>query len=597
MPTVPNRRQALKHAGALGLMLAAPAGAKAAERKPASGGLLVETRYGRLRGVEEEGVRAFHGVPFAAPPVGSRRFRAPAPLTPWTGVRDAAKSGPASYQANGANLEKINAYAAAFKVKFPGVRLSPPFATGTYAQPVVSEDCLYLDIWAPDPRPGERLPVYVYYHGGANTGSSGSAYLERGAALAREERIIVVRPSYRLGPLGWVHFGLLSDKLGEAVNLGLKDQIAALKWVAANIDHFGGDPGNITVGGESAGGTAVSHLLTNPETRPLFQRAIIQSLSPFNQWCTQKPQDAVAVAELYLQILGVTDVAEIETMDADRLTAASVSLQRYFEADKNCAWRPLGGVVDGVTIPAQPADYLSEATLKSGPRQVMVGFAKDEWQFFRGHSPTMKSGSPDDVIKVLAQLCGPQKAQALFADYQAIYPGRGAPQILSDAMSFEFFKFASLKIAANFARQGIATHVFQFAYDLPGQGGYVKAYHTGDTPFIWRNYSPADLARWPAFEGVDVATLDKSARAFGSMYGAFIRNGNPGPAWPRYEPKSQQVLWFGETVETKPGLLAREAQAFERAGFSSVAALEQRLAGNTRSALNDPARAQAAPRG
>ncbi len=556
---------------------------------------IVETLQGKLQGVEEEGVRVYRGVPFAAPPVGERRFRAPAPVEPWQGVRSAATSADASWQINPSNAQKVLGIVETFGDNFPGVRLAPPFATSTYAQPTISEDCLYLDIWVPEHAPTEALPVYIYYHGGANVGSSGSQWLERGAALAREERIIVVRPSYRLGALGWVHFGLVSDALGEAVNLGVQDQIAALRWVSDNIGHFGGDPDNITVGGESAGATAVSHLLTNPAARGLFRRAIIQSLSPFNQWGTQSRQDAVAVVELFLQILGIADAAAIRDIDPDHLLAVNQALQRFFVADKNGAWRPLGAVVDGVIVPRQPAVYLSQADL-DGQTEVMIGFAKDEWQFFRGHSPTLQSGTQQDFVRILAQVCGEEEAQRLFAAYASLYPDHDAPHLIGDAMSFEFFKHASLKIAENLSGQGVRTYVFQFSYDLPGAGGQVRAYHTGDTPLIWRNYSPEDLARWPAFEGVDREELDRSAKAFGAMYGSFIRTGDPGPGWPAYEHGEQQILWLGKVVEARRELLRSELDAFAAAGLSDVSVLEARLAGNVRTALCVPARAYAAPR-
>jgi para-nitrobenzyl esterase len=148
----------------------------------------------------------------------------------------------------------------------PGDPLWPAYAAEVYAQDNASEDCLYVDIWTPTFERDQKLPVYVYYHGGANTASSGHFRLENAANLAREENIIVVRPTYRMGALGCVHFGLVSDRFPEAINLGLQDQIAALKWVYDNIEAFGGDRNNITVGGESAGATAVSHLLTYPGT-------------------------------------------------------------------------------------------------------------------------------------------------------------------------------------------------------------------------------------------------------------------------------------------------------------------------------------------
>ncbi len=556
----------------------------------------VEAVQGKLAGIAEEGVTVFRGVPFAAPPVGPLRFRAPAPAERWQGVRAADRPGPASYQMNGENGARIQAIMATFGDNFPGVRLAPPFAAATYAQPVVSEDCLYLDMWVPDHDPGERLPVFVYYHGGANTGNSASNPLERGARLAREERIIVVRPNYRMGPLGWVHFGLVSDELPEAVNLGVQDQIASLEWVSLNIDRFGGDPGNITICGESAGATAVSHLLVNPRSRRLFRRAILQSLSPFNQWTTQARQDAVSVAELYLQILGIGDIRELLTIDPDRLIAVAQSLQRFFEADKNCAWRPIGGVVDGDIVPHHPAIHLATAEFGGPPFEVMIGFAKDEWQFFRGHSETLRTGTDADFERIFAQVAGADAAAELLRDYRTIHAEHPAPQLISDAMSFEFFKLASLRIAENLSRQNIPTYVFQFSYDLPGQGGYVRAYHTGDMPFIWRNYATEDLARWPAFDGIDGEELARSATGFGKLYGDFIRCGDPGDKWPRYGTPDHDVLWFGQQIEARSGLLAAEMAAFERAGIGDLATLEQRLATNTRSALNSPPRAYSCTR-
>jgi len=224
---------------------------------------VVATQSGLLLGGFEHGVQVFRGVPYSLPPVGERRFRSPVPIR-WEGQRDATRSGPASYQINAGNRERVKAEIAAMDPGLPGDPLWPGYAAETYAQNNASEDCLYVDIWIPATDPIEKLSVYVYYHGGANTASSGHFRLEDAANLAREERIIVVRPTYRMGALGFVHFGLVSDRFPEAINLGLQDQIAALKWVHDNIDAFGGDKENITVGGESAGATAVSHLSKLP---------------------------------------------------------------------------------------------------------------------------------------------------------------------------------------------------------------------------------------------------------------------------------------------------------------------------------------------
>src|SRR5882762_9815653 len=186
-----------------------------------------------------------------------------------------------------------------------------------------------------------------------------------------------------MGAVGWVHFGLINDELADAVNLGFQDQVAALEWVHANIGRFGGDPDNITVAGESAGATAVSQILTNPRARRLVRRAIMQSLSPFNNWCTQPRPDAEAVAHMYWRLLGANTADDIRNADIHR---------------------PLAAVVDQRWIPELPAKYLSTQTGDLAEIDIVIGFAKDEWQFFRGHSETARDGTRDEVLAVLRQV-------------------------------------------------------------------------------------------------------------------------------------------------------------------------------------------------
>jgi len=553
---------------------------------------VVATKSGLLRGGCEDSVQVFRGVPYSVPPTGSRRFRAPIPLERWQGERDATRSGPASYQINAANRERVQSEAKAMAPDLPGIPLWPAYAAETYSQNNASEDCLYVDIWAPTTAPAEKLPVFVYYHGGANTASSGHFRLENGANLARDENIIVVRPTYRLGALGCVHFGLVTDRFPEAVNLGLQDQIAALKWVYDNIDAFGGDKDNITVGGESAGATAVSHLLTYPGTQPLIRRAIIQSLSPFHVWCTQEKEDAVSIAQLYLHILNIADTDELSTLDPDKFLAVHSVMQRYFSPDKNCAWRPVGPVVDGNFAPQLPARFLSEQEYPRRDLELIIGFAKDEWQYFRGHSKTAQHGTEDDVAAIFAQVFGDGVAKTVYETYRELYAGHVEPgHILGDVMSFEFFKFSSLAIARNLSSQGIPTHLFQFSYDLPGYGGSLRAAHTGDTAIVFRNVTDDILRNWPGYDGADRAELRRIAAQFGTMYGSFIRSGNPGSAWPRFDAESGAIMWLGHTVESKQHLLDKEWNTFVRAGIENVELLEKRLSLNCRASLNVRSRA------
>lgn len=546
----------------------------------------VEITEGVLEGSFENNVFVFRGVPFAKPPVGPLRFRSPVKNEPWPGIRSAKENGPASYQVNSGNKAKVMTAVRESDPGVMGIMAWPAYVEETYHQAVVSEDCLYLSIWSPDIKPEKKLPVYVYYHGGANAVSAGSFDLENGANMAVNGNMIVVRPNYRLGALGWVHFGLISDLYPEAVNLGFQDQIASLKWVYDHIESFGGDKENITVGGESAGATCVSHLLTHPEACKYIKRAVIQSLSPFNPWCTQQEKEAVVVARKYLEMLNVTDPKELMDTDPDDFLSVQSIMTRLFSADLTVAWRPLGGVVDGNLIPEAPALYLSESSFPKKDIEIVIGMAKDEWQFFRGHSDTIRHGAKNDVLKVLSQLFGEKRNENVYDAYRKLYPEHTRPgHILSDIMSFAFFKYSSLSIARNLSAQGIPVYVFEFAYDLPGLNGELRAVHTGDIPFLFQNYTRSELAMWPAFEGADVQEISRVADEMGRFYADFIAHGNPGGNWKPFDTDEGNILWFGKEVKPVPGLLQSEWKIFTDAGIKGVRSIENTLVMNVKQAL------------
>jgi para-nitrobenzyl esterase len=544
-----------------------------------------DVEEGRLRGTIRDGVRCFLGVPFAAPPVGRLRFQAPRPASSWTGVRMATEVGAPSYQIDASNVASVSAL---IERRDPGVRgviaVPPAFVSDTLL-PTSSEDCLYLDIYAPlSSSEGGPLPVFLYYHGGANYANSaaGQHAFQSGENLARAENIIVVQPQYRLGALGWVHFGLDDDKLGEAVNLGLQDQIAALRWVARNIAVFGGDPQNITLAGESAGGTAVSHLITNPETRRYARRAILQSLSPFNTWCTQREPEARAVAQAYRDVLGSKTLPSI---NPDELVALQSVLLRLFHPDTTVAWRPHGAVVDGSLIQELPVLQLAEESTVGRDFQVMIGFAKDEWQFFRGHTATFQKTDRLGAVGVLSEVFGAKGAGEVYDAFAALYPDHQPAHLLSDIMSSVFFKFPSLDIARNLAAQGLDVYVFQFSYCHPGSGGYLRALHTGTIPFIFRNTLPHHLRAWRSLEDADLTEVDELAADFGSRYAQFIRSGTVDERWQLYDPDHETILWFGIPIESVPGLLQSEVEAFRKSGIARTSQLEERLVRNLRDRL------------
>ena len=218
---------------------------------------VVDTTQGRLRGVWRGDLWSFSGVPYGRAPVGPLRWRPPLPPEPWDTIRDASTFGAIAPQASAV----------------PGIT-SPSDPDASEPQ---SEDCLFLNVWTPDLDPEARRPVLVFIHGGGFTSGSGSVFLYRGGNLVRNGDAVVVTINYRLGALGFLGHRELADPDGLVGNWGIADQVAALAWVRENISAFGGDPGNVTVFGESAGGFSVAALLGCPAARGLFHRAIVQS--------------------------------------------------------------------------------------------------------------------------------------------------------------------------------------------------------------------------------------------------------------------------------------------------------------------------------
>jgi para-nitrobenzyl esterase len=544
----------------------------------------VRVAEGELEGHLIDGVHCFTGVPYAAPPVEDLRFRAPRPVPAWDGVRPAVEYGPPSYQLDRGKRERVLKIIADRDPGFEGVASIPPAFAADVTLGDSGEDCLYLDVYVPEVEGDEELPVYVYYHGGANrfNSAAGAHDYQRGERLARAERLIVVQPQYRLGALGWVHFGLIDPRMEEAVNLGLQDQIAALRWVFDNITAFGGDRENITIGGESAGATAVSHMIVRPETRRYARRAILQSLSPFGGWCTLLEPEARAIAGVYEAVFGAGGVIDA---DPDEFLVMQDLMLRIFHPDLALPWRVHGPVVDGDLVADQPILHLAEQGLDDPLFEVMIGFAKDEWQFFRGHTPTLKETDQRTAVSVLGEVFG-SGAKLVYDGFASAHPDRTPAHLLSDVFSFIHFKLSSLEIARTLARQGNNVYVFQFSYDHPGFDGYLRALHTGSLPFVWR----AGEAQKPAFrslEGADFAEVGRLGADFGELFAGFIRDGRPGGPWERFDPDEEPVLWFGLPLDVRHRLARAELDAFAAGGVTRTRQLEDRMLENLRRRLPD----------
>ncbi|KAF3400161.1 Para-nitrobenzyl esterase [Penicillium rolfsii] len=546
--------------------------------------LTVHTKAGSLKGVPEEGTIAFHRVPYAQPPVGPLRFKAPRPMS-WEGIRQTQHVGPGSYQMSSSNQEQLQKLAQSIGPNAPGEYPMPPGSLPPYDHPDSSEDCLYLEIWVPKGK-RENMTTFVYYHGGANMMSSGGNRMERPTKFCAENNMIVVRPTYRLGALGWVHFGLISDQLPEAVNLGLQDQILALQWIHDNIEFFGGDRDNLTIGGESCGATATAHLLTYPPTQPLIRRAIMQSLSPYNNWCTQDKPDAVTVAKMYLELLEINDPAELQTIDPIKLLATHQVLVRLFPPDWAMAWRPLGAVVDGNFVPDHPTQYLGRERYPHPHFELLLGTAKDEWTLYRGQTKTARQGSIADAAAAISRVFGPD-SEDVMRKFQTLYPDRTPGHLYCDVMGMVMFQYATLDIARNMTKHGVPVYLFQFSYDSPGVDGSLRALHTGDMLFQWGNHSQEEIDTWPAWHGLVPDDVRSQSKEFRELYASFIRYGNPGTKWKRFDDSEHAALWFGKHIGTQKDLFQRKEEIFWEAGIHSQNDLEARLTKSLRDALTE----------
>ncbi|HMC53331.1 MAG TPA: carboxylesterase family protein, partial [Acidimicrobiales bacterium] len=318
----------------------------------------VTTRCGKLEGVERDGVRVFRGIPYARPPVGPRRFRAPQPAEPWTGVRDASKAGPAAPQVPGPTEQLM-----------PG----PPLDT--------DEDCLTLNVWTPAAAGAQPRPVLVWIHGGGFLTGSGSLPIYNGRFLAARGDVVVVTINYRLGALGFLsHPALRDEESGAAGNWGLLDQIAALRWVRENIDAFGGDPGNVTVFGESAGAMSVGTLMGTPAAVGLFRRAIMESGSP----AATPAEEAAGTAESLLRAAGCNRI--------DSEGARALPLGALLEAQQDLWARrgpgvglPLQPALDGAVLERDPSEAIADGLSSGVP--VITGTNRDEWEMFAAMDP------------------------------------------------------------------------------------------------------------------------------------------------------------------------------------------------------------------
>jgi para-nitrobenzyl esterase len=477
---------------------------------------VVKTRHGEVRGSVADGVNAFKGIPYAASPFGANRLRAPRPAEAWSGVRDALTFGPEP----------------------PQLRPPPQIAALVPDPAVPGEDCLNLNIWSPD-LGSARQPVMVWIPGGMFEVGSGASY--NGSRFARDG-IVCVTFNYRVAADGFLYLG---D--GNA-NLGLLDQVAALEWVRENIAAFGGDPGNVTIFGQSAGAMSVGTLLSIPRAEGLFRRAIAQSGAAHH---VLSAATARRVGQHLAEKLGIEATREaIAAVPVDRLLQAQAELKADLVSHPDperwggevvtslLPWQP---VVDGDVIPARPIDRIAAGA--AAGIDVMIGTNTDEHRLFLVPGGAIDRVTAETLAGAVAAYGLP--VEATLTAYRAAHRGASAGDLLAAIQTDWYWRIPAIRLADAHARGGSVTYMYEFAWRSPELNGLIGAGHALEFAFV---FDTLDKDIEPMLR--PLLGTDPPQRLADTMHAAwvsFATNGDSG--WPKYDLSRRATMRFDTTSE------------------------------------------------
>jgi len=491
--------------------------------------VLVETRYGRLRGSAADGCCVFRGVPFAAPPVGPRRFRAPAEPLSWSGVRNATIAAPMCPQPPPTPAESI-----------PGDPTE------------MSEDCLYLNVWT-EGVDSARRPVMVWIHGGGFMTGSASVSLYRGDQLARRG-VVVVAVNYRLGALGWLAHPALADEEAPGAgfgNWGLLDQVAALEWVREHIASFGGDPGNVTVFGESAGAMSVAALLASPKATGLIHRAVIQS----GPAVALGIGSAARVAEEMAKSLGLGRLTRAALVEAP--VRALLAAQRSVGASYQVLGLPFQPVVDGGALDRHPAAEIAHGA--SADIDLLIGTNRDEWKFFTFSTPALHDIDEQRLRKLvrlhvlaggLGEVLPPDELVGVYRSARLERGESASPPDVYSAMATDLiFRVPSMRLAEAHRHVQERTFAYLFDWEAAFGGGGLGACHALELPFVFGTLHYPFVAMF-AGAGPEAVHLSGQMQ---SAWVSFARSGDPSSTeigrWASYDSTERATMRLGRRVE------------------------------------------------
>jgi para-nitrobenzyl esterase len=468
----------------------------------------VQTSNGPVRGYREGALQVFKGLRYGAPPTGMQRFKPPMPPAPWREPVEAVSYGAPAIQSGLA----------------PGERRTSPGDPPAPDEPASSEDCLFLNVWTPGLDEAKR-PVMVWLHGGGFANGSGGAAMYDGGALARKGDVVTVTVNHRLNVFGYLHLGeVFGPDYAQSGVAGMLDIIQALEWVRDNIAAFGGDPGNVTIFGESGGGWKVSLLLAMPGARGLFHKAVIQS----GPGLSGKPVAAAdKVARQLLSELRVEGPHGLASLSTEQISRASVKVPGE-------VMRLYTPVVDGVALPRDP--FEPDASPLNADVPVLIGTNKDESTLFMLGHPKFGAFDDADLAKHAATAAG-DGAEALVAALRAAYPHYDQTHLAAAVGTTTGMWKGSITLAERKAAQHAApVWMYMLTWETPVSRGRLRCPHALEIPLVFDN---VEKARNFVGRGEEPQAV---ADQMSAAWLAFARTGDPG--WRPYDPERRTTMIF-----------------------------------------------------
>ena len=479
--------------------------------------IVVEAPAGKLRGLVSEDLNVFKGIAYALPPIGANRWKPPVPIPAWKGVRDATQFGAACVQPK-------------------------PRAGSIYADepPVMSEDCLFLNIWSP--KSARKAPVFVWIHGGALSAGASNLSMYEGSKLASRD-VVFVSINYRLGILGYLAHPELSAESPEKIsgNYGLKDQIEALRWIQRNIAAFGGDPANVTIAGESAGALSVMHLMASPLARGLFAKAIAQSAYMISLPDLKQPKhggpSAESIGAQLATAIDATSLSALRSKDAAVLVTAAARTG-YFPMNN----------VDGRTLPAQIVDVFERGEQAKVP--ILAGFNDDEIRSLRVLIPPVPTDAKTYETEIRSRYAD------LADDFLQLYPSTNLEQSILAITRDALYGWTAEKLVRSQTALDVQGFLYLFDHGYPAADtAGLHAFHAAEIPYVFGNIDRT-APDWPKIPETPAERAYSDAML--EYWTSFARTGAPRASrqadWPAYG-SQRAYMHFAEMPQPRTHLM------------------------------------------